>query len=324
MQQNICRQSQNRGLICLAFACIMALSLLVTVALPKQALADDSLFQFGLATDAESVNVGDTITVTENLAKGNADAFTMYALTTYVSYDPNVLEYTGGTPCELGDLYANDGSIVFNAMSRVLAGNVWDSPHQLATLNFTVIGSGDASLRVKRVMVSNETGMRSLSVSATGLSMRVGEAPETTQPSEEEGSLNQETTPEDEAAVNAGAFADHVKKDPLSALDPQEGLTPSGYQNLIAAGFDDQQLVSLGFTQDELDKAKNGENAESALRLIDERKSAIDAAQNANTPGAQGEKDAASSGLPIVPIVAGLVVVLIAAIAGLVVLRKRR
>lgn len=322
MQQNICQQTKKIGRMGLVFACLLALSMLLVSAMPKQALADDALFQFGLTTDAESVSVGDTITIKEMLAKGDADAFTMYALTTYVSYDPNVLEYTGGSACELGTLTPREGSIVFNALSRVLAGNVWDSPHELASLDFEVIGSGDASLRVKRVMVSNETGMRSFSVTASGLSLQTGQAPEASDPNFENGSFSGDATPDDEASTNAGAFAENVKKDPLFALDPQDGLTPDAYKNLIAAGFDDQQLTQLGFTQEELDQAKNGENATSALRLVTDHHPISEDAQNTSVPGEKGAE--ASNGLPIVPIVGGLIVVLIAAIAGFVMVSRKR
>ena len=325
----------------IVFAALLSFAVALLVAstqLASTAFADDSYdLSLKASSSSGSIAAGDTIVVSEVLSKDGAESFPLYALSTTVHYDTQALELVSYEAGEAkGDLYDQSGDVVFNTYSRSLAGYVMSNGSTVCSLTFKVLTTESTSISVTRVNMSNYTGMRKMPCTANGITIAVGQGV-TTEPSSE-ASTDGTATSEDIAKGTVDAVVDTVKQDPTTALEDGE-LTPSGYASLIKAGMTDEELVSAGFTQEELNKVKSGESvvpsfAKDLVTSTDNEAATSNANGNATngnastTSNANGSSTASSTSgqdsFPVVPVVVVVVVVVVAAAVAVVLSRKKK
>lgn len=246
--------------VALVLATFLAACGLACTLCAGSAFADDSYTVALSVTDCpDALQVGDTFTVTQTIAKDGADSFPLYALSTTVSYDSSVLELVSCERSTMGDVYSDSGKIIYNVYSQLLAGLTTQSGAPLYTATFKVVGESPTSIVATRVNMSNYTGMRSMPTTAYDLTVNVGGGQATTPEESESGSTEGTATEEDNKMGTTDALVELIKKEPAAALDIEGNLTPSALQSIYAAGMTRDDLVALGFNKNELERVEQGE-----------------------------------------------------------------
>ncbi|MDO4182275.1 MAG: hypothetical protein Q4E12_01520 [Coriobacteriia bacterium] len=236
-----------------AFLAACLISLVAVCFAPAHAWAD---YSFRIeASDAPSLQVGNEFTLSEVLEKVDDTGFTMYALSTAVSFDSSVIEYVSSEAfLTQGTVSLQNGAVVYNALAP-MAGTVCTNPTTLCNLVFRVVGEGTTTLSVTRAAVSTYSGMASYPVVATSLTLTCGGAPAAQPTQEETVPQKADATQEDAGKDTPAAVAENVKADKTTAYSDGATLSKDDLINLVTSGMTMQDLQQAGFTDDEIGSA---------------------------------------------------------------------
>lgn len=241
MTAHISRVSAAAALVA-AFSLVVAL---FAAAAPVRAFADEApTYTMTMTSDAgDTIKPGDTFSVTVNITRDGAQTFPMYALSTTIRYDADMLEmvgYTCGTNIDAytteqtGD-WAGYNDIVLNYLSRSIKGTDWQSPTSILTMDFKAKEEGTTTIMVHRVNVSNTTGMGSYACQCTDNDVTIS-----TQPA----SGGSAVTPSSRTSegTTAGVEAEEVDLSSLPDEIDWSNLTAEEEAELKALGYDVEAL----------------------------------------------------------------------------------
>ena len=274
------------------------------------------------------MTAGDTFVVSEVMSASGEDAYVLYALSTTVHYDESALELVSFEVGSAdGNVHTSGGDVIFNTYARSLAGYAMKSGEAVCSLTFKVLTEGSTELSVSRVNMSNYTGMRSMPCTATGLEISTGQEQAVAPKDSPEGTTQGTATEEDVEKSSISSLVEAVKADPSSILEDGK-LTQKGYQSLIDAGMTDEELISLGFSADDLEQAKSGQSVESdvsAGNTAAGNTSAAGEKESVAMVDTDSESEKSQDSFPWVPVAAGVIgVVVVCGIIAFALSRRRK
>ena len=169
---------------------IFAIALALLLGFPAMAHAQDAAddpygdklaFSQVLVASVDDIRLGEPFTLNVVLTSDNNEAYQMYAYSSTIRVNTNQFDIGEVSARSKVDYYISPQSgalegwsdIVFNFRSTSLAGATWQAQETTAAIELTPKATGEASVLVARLNVSNHTGMSSRSSSTSGFSAQV-------------------------------------------------------------------------------------------------------------------------------------------------------
>lgn len=300
---NSCKNSTAKRFIltCFMTLVLFALSFGCVVFAPNKAFADSPTYTFALegSGDAPStLNEGDEFTIVGSLECNEQSNFKMYAISTTVRYNSDMLELVSSSA--YGDTVLHTSScsgswsgytdVVCNVMSYTTSGQNWSGPLDFETLTFKAKKSGSSTVMVRRANISNSTGMGSYAVDCTDLNVNV-------------------TSPSSSSSEPAIVASDSTSEGTTEGVEAEE-------QDPNAVHDDEAELAAW----------EEARNSDEAKELAEGESSTSDGATGGSDSATMATDDeAASQANTISPVLIGVIIVVILAalVAAILVLRKK-
>ena len=225
-------------------AALAMLCCVVSFSLPGKAFADGTYSLSVAGGSSEAIKPGDTFTVNVNLANNESSSYTMYAMSTTLRYNSDMLELVDYSTANRVDAYtsAQSGSwsgwtdIVLNYKANTLKGSTWESPNSILTLTFRAVGEGSSDIMFRRVNISNSTGMGRYPCVCTDATVTIAyNSPSTPGVSDSQG-ISEGTT--------GGVSAPEADPSQLEGDFDLNNLTPDERKELEEMGYDVDALIA--------------------------------------------------------------------------------
>ena len=254
-----------------AIVVLVCCALLVVVSLaPQRAFADGPSYTFDLQVQGEAPQVlqaGDTFTVSGVLERSDQSSFPMYAISATIRFNSDMFELVESsaysdvvvTQNALSGSWQGYTDIVCNVMSMSTNGKTWEGPVDFVTFTLKAKEAGSSFIAVRRVNISNSSGMGSYACDCSDLSVRVvSEAPE-------EGSSAANSPAISTASTESAGTTE--AKDNSSAGTSSESSDASGNAGFDAAVSGNGDSVSA-ITDDGKNESELLANAQSQAKTI--------------------------------------------------------
>lgn len=290
-------------LTCFTALMLFALSFGCAAFATNKAFADSPTYTFTLESSGDApstLNEGDEFTIVGSLERNEQSDFKMYAISTTVRYNSDMLELVSSSAYGDTQLHTSacSGSwsgytdVVCNVMSYTTSGQNWSGPLDFETLTFKAKESGSSTIMVRRVNISNSTGMGSYAVDCTDLNVNV------TSPSSSSSSSEPAIVASDSTSEGTTEGVEAEEQDPNATHD------------------DEAELAAW----------EEARNSEEAKELAEGGSSTSDGASGGSDSTTMASDDETSSQAnTISPLLIGVIVVVVLAalVAAILVLRKK-
>ena len=279
---------------CIACVLVAALVGLTAAIVPQRAYADSPTYTMSVVAGEDapsSVAPGDTFTVSLELQNNGSSQYTMYAMSATVRYNTGMLDVASLDTNNSIDVYTKDAGdgwtdAVLNFKSPTLKGVTWDNGTPLMNITFVAREQGSTSMEIRRVNISNSTGMGSYACTCNDAVITV---------SNSSGVAPVEPSTGESVGTTAGVEAPEADPATLEGVDTSDEMT-------------DEEKA-------EYEATRNGELASGSASASGD-KASVDASKGA----------AADAQTPVVlyVLIGALVIAVIALVVGVIVHKRRK
>lgn len=281
---------------CIACVLVAALAGLTAAIAPQRAYADSPTYTMSVVAGEDvpsSVAPGDTFTVSLELQNNGSSQYTMYAMSATVRYNTGMLDVASLDTNNSIDVYTKDAGdgwtdAVLNFKSPTLKGVTWDNGTPLMNITFVAREQGSTSMEIRRVNISNSTGMGSYACTCNDAVITVSTASDAAAPVEPSTSESVGTT--------AGVEAPEADPSTLEGVDTSDEMT-------------DEEKA-------EYEATRNGELASGSSSASGD-KASVDASKDGKAANGQ-------TPMMLYVLIGALVVAVIALVAGVIVHKRRK
>lgn len=280
---------------CIVCVLVAALAGLTVAIAPQRAYADSPTYTMSVVAGEDapsSVAPGDTFTVSLELQNNGSSQYTMYAMSATVRYNTGMLDMASLDTNNSIDVYTKDAGdgwtdAVLNFKSPTLKGVTWDNGTSLMNITFVAREQGSTSMEIRRVNISNSTGMGSYACTCNDAVITV---------STSSGVAPVEPSTGESVGTTAGVDAPEADPSTLEGVDTSDEMTAE--------------------EKAEYEATRNGELASGSASASGD-KASVDASKDGKAADGQ-------TPVMLYVLIGALVIAVIALVAGVIVHKRRK